>query len=96
MSAPTSAPTRVTQWKEFIRRLLATDGYVVQGSSDDLPIGSSVRMFGSDQPFRITATANHEAALRQWQIYQEITGEEMEPPAPASEHWHYFKVSPAA
>jgi hypothetical protein len=87
----TAGASRVSKWMECIQRLLATDGYVIQPSSEEMETGSSVRIWGSDQVFEITGTASYEDAQRQWRVYQEISGEEeMEAPPPASAHWYKF------
>jgi hypothetical protein len=93
----TAGPSRLSRWMECIQRLLATDGYVIQPSSEEMETGSSVRIWGSDQAFEITGAATYEDALRQWRVYQKISGEEeMEAPPPASAHWYKFgaKVAP--
>lgn len=84
-------PTLAIKWKECIERLLLEDGFVVQGSSEEMVKGSSARMWGSERPFLIIGEAGYAEALRQWRIYQEISGEQMEPPPPASARWHYYK-----
>jgi hypothetical protein len=91
----TFAPSGVSKWREFITRLLAEDGYVIQASSEEMETGASVRMWGSDQPFRVIGGADYRHALRQWRIYRELSGEEMEPPPPPKAHWHYYKFGPA-
>jgi hypothetical protein len=88
----TRAPTWGHQWRDCLEHLLASDGYVVQQSSEEMATGSSVRMWGSDLAFQITGEASDEDALRQWRVWVEISGDdEMEPPAPASAQWHYYK-----
>lgn len=80
-------PTRASQWKECIRRLLAADGHVIQGSSEEMLVGSSVRMWGSDLAFKVLGEASYEDALRQWRVWMEISGDdEMEPPAPGMKY----------
>ena len=86
-----AAPARWIKWRECIQWLLQADGYVVQGSSEELSKGSSVRMWGSDSGFRISGPASYEDALRQWKIYRERIGEEMEPPPAPSSGWRYYK-----
>jgi hypothetical protein len=79
-----------------MQRLLASEGYIVQGSSEQMRSGSSVRMWGSDDAFRILGAASYQDALRQWHVYEEIRGEKMEPPPPPSTNWHYFKFGAAS
>lgn len=88
--ATPSMPARLISWRECIERLLQADGYVVQGSSEELSKGSSMRMWGSDLGWRISGPASYQDALRQWKIYQETIGEEMESPPPPSSSWHYY------
>lgn len=90
VTADTPAP-RMTKWGECIRRLLAENGYVIQASPEEMVKGSPARMFGSDQPFRIIGAAEYSDALRQWRIYQELSGENMDPPPPPGANWHYYK-----
>jgi hypothetical protein len=90
----TAGPSRVSKWMECIQRLLATDGYVIQPSSEEMETGSSVRIWGSDQVFEITGTASYEDALRQWRVYQGISDEEMEELPPASARYYKFGVRP--
>lgn len=89
----TAGPSRLSKWMECIQRLLAIDGYVIQPSSEEMETGSSVRIWGSDQVFEIIGAASYEDALRQWRVYQKISGEreiEAPPPAPAGAHWYKF------
>ena len=92
-SAAEATPSRprVDQWREWIQRTLAADGYLVQGSSEEMSTGSSVRMFGVDQAFQIVGPATYSEALRQFRVYQEICEEEMDPPAEPSPAWRYYK-----
>jgi len=90
------APTPSTKWEECIQRLLAEDGYIIQASPEEMVKGSIVRMWGSDQPFRVMGGADYADALRQWQVYQEIRGEKMDPPPPPGANWHYYKFGARA
>jgi hypothetical protein len=92
----TIAPSRVTKWREFIDRVLATEGYVVSGSSEEMRTGSSASIWGTDQLFRISGAARYEDALRQWRVWEEISGEKMEPPPRPSARWHYYKFGARA
>ncbi len=85
--------SRVDQWREFLQRMLAAEGYLVQGSSEEISTGSGVRMWGTDQPFQIIGPASFEDALRQWRVYQIICEEEMDPPPEPSADWHYYKFA---
>jgi hypothetical protein len=59
--------------------------------------GAIVRIWGSDLAFQITGEASYEDARRQWRVWMEISGDdEMEPPAPASAQWHYYKFGARA
>jgi hypothetical protein len=88
----TVAPSRVTKWREWIERMLETDGYVVSGSSEEMARGSAARLWGTDQTFSIIGAASYKDALRQWREYEAICGEKMDPvPAQPSPHWHYYK-----
>jgi hypothetical protein len=94
---PSRVRTRGDQWRDCLERLLATDGYVVQPSSEEMVTGSSVRMWGSDLAFQITGEASYEDALRQWRVWIEVSGDdEMEPPAPASTQCRYYKFGARA
>ena len=48
-------------------------------------------MWGTDQPFQILGEASYDDALRQWDVYNEISGEELDPPPPPSARWRYYK-----
>jgi hypothetical protein len=87
----TSAPAGVLKWQKCVQRLLMSEGYVIQGSPEEMATGSSARMWAIDQPFRILGPATYEDALRQWRVYEAISGEKLEPPPPPSATWHYFK-----
>ena len=94
LQRPPRAPTRGDQWRDCLERLLEEDGYVIQASSEEMAQGASVRMWGTDQPFRVIEGADYADALRQLRVYQEVIGEEMEPPAPPSAQWHYYRYGP--
>jgi len=87
----TSVPIGV-KWRKYIERILASEGYMVQGLSEEMPTGGRLRMWGTDQPFQIIGEATYEDALRQWEVYEEISGEDLEPPPPPSSSWHYYKL----
>ena len=91
----TTGASRVSKWTECIQRLLATDGFVVQPSSEEMETGSRVRIWGSDQAFEIIGAAGYGDAVRQWAVFREISGgEEMEALPPASAYWYKFGVRP--
>ena len=90
-------PSRLSTWMECIQRLLATDGYVIQPSSEEMETGSRVRIWGSDQAFEIIGAAGYGDAVRQWAVFREISGgEEMEALPPASAYWYKFGAKVAA
>jgi hypothetical protein len=72
--APAAEETRAVKWSEFIDRMLATEGFVVSGSSEEMRTGSSASMWGTDQLFRITGAAHYEDARRQWRVWEQIAG----------------------
>jgi hypothetical protein len=95
--APTPSPTRGDQWRDCLERLLEKDGYLVQPCSEQMATGAIVRVWGSERAFKITGEASYEDARRQWRVWMEICGDdEMEPPAPASAQWHYYKFGARA
>jgi hypothetical protein len=88
----TSPPQMVSAWRKCIESLLASDGYVVLGSPQEMATGASTCMWGTDRPFQVSGEASYEDCLRQWRVYEEIRGEEMEPPPRPSARWHYYKL----
>jgi hypothetical protein len=87
----TAKPTRLDEWRELIRCMLAADGYTVQGSSEKIAVGSRVSVWGTDQPFQNLGPASYEDALRQHRAYQEICNEQMDPPPRPSAEWRYYR-----
>ena len=84
-------PARIVKWREFIDRMLADEGFVISGSSEEMRMGSSASIWGTDQAFQIIGAASYEAACRQRRVWEEISGDQPEPPPPPSAHWFYYK-----
>jgi hypothetical protein len=66
----TPSRLRVNQWRDWLQRTLATDGYLVQGCSEEMSAGARVRVWGTDRLFEVLGPASHEEALRQWRVYE--------------------------